>query len=146
MKRILVFAFTILLASGCGSSNVASYGKVDSLEKTGTIPAGHYGVLDVMKKTLTEEGWTLIVSEGDEKIVGTVGSEVDLTKTHERKPRYRFLVHQHAYDVCIPNGYLAVNYEIVVVDNKTGAELTSILGNGCLGILNAKIAAALRGL
>lgn len=145
MRRLCVLAF-LLTIIGCGSGNVVYYGKVDPLEKTGFVPAGRYGVLDVMKKTLTEEGWTLIVSEGDEKIVATVGSDVDLTKTHERKPRYRFLVHQHAFDVCIPNGYLAVNYEIVLVDNKTGTELTSILGNGCLGILNAKIAEALRGL
>jgi hypothetical protein len=77
------------------------------------------------------------------KLRGKMSAEIDLTETRERSPRYNFIVSQHVYDTCIPSGD-ALNYEIVVVDNSTGAEVSSIKGGGCLIVLGDEIAKAIR--
>jgi hypothetical protein len=117
-----------VLDFGRQECRVATYGKVDQSERTAFVPAGRYGILNTMKQTLAKDGWSLIVTAGDEKFEGTNAPGVDITKTHQRTARYRFAVKQWVSEVCVVTGTPELSYEIVLIDNKTGAEVTSIIG------------------
>lgn len=111
----------MLLICGCAHADLTVLKKVNQSEKIALIATGTYGVLGPLKTILRKNGWVLIVDSGAEKTLGKIGSETDLTTTHERHPFYRFRVFQRERDECS-------RYEIVLIDNRTGQEISFIKG------------------
>jgi hypothetical protein len=146
MKRLAVLAVAAIL-SGCANGHVDVFGKIDPAEKVAYVPAGHSGVIGAMKKAMVDNGWTLVASIGDERVVGKFGNETDLLLTHERRPRYTFSVTQHVWNPCMA-GENAVEYEVSIVDNRTGSEVAALTGRGdCwAGRNDGQIAQQIKGL
>ncbi|RAU20987.1 hypothetical protein CU669_15490 [Paramagnetospirillum kuznetsovii] len=127
-KKLTVLAVALVLTA-CANGKVSSYGKIDHAEMTAIVPPGHYGIIGALKEALIKEGWKVIVSAGDEKFIGKVIPEIDITRTRERSSRYTFTVEQHVWNVCAA-GENAVEYDITIVDNRSGSEVASITGRG----------------
>jgi hypothetical protein len=129
MRKTIISLMVLL--SGCASSEATVYGRVDQNDKTALIDAGNSGVLKIVKRELVANGWSLVVSSGNEILTGRTGSETYLVKETTVKARYRVIVDQRVYDSCFPAGD-AIDYGISLVDNRTGKEVAIISGNGCV--------------
>lgn len=129
MKRVIVA--TVLLCSGCVISNsIQSYAPIDATSKTITVPTGSYGLLGILKTTLSEHGWRLAVYRGPEVIQGSTGTSTQLEKYDTFHTRYTLVVSSSKFDVCLDFSPM-VAYDISLVDNESGAEVLTMSGRDC---------------
>jgi hypothetical protein len=142
MRTISALAVLVLLA-GCATSatnNVTAYSHVDPTAKTALVPPGGDGVLGSLKWALASDGWKLRISDGVQKVAATQGADVDAKAAADGEARYTFAVDQAAMNVCAPGATAFLGYTITVVDNKTGATVTSIKGQGSVKEMREKMA------
>jgi len=119
MKLYKVFSFLILLVlfSGCASKvNVVEYSKLDTSEKSITVPAGGNYVLTLIKQGLIQDGWDLQI---DDSTMLTVKNKDKEETGINYKTKYRMLV---ATIIMGPeNNLVHVNFSLI--DNKNGKEV-----------------------
>ncbi|CCG40120.1 hypothetical protein [Magnetospirillum molischianum] len=146
MSRLLSVTSALILA-GCAFHEVHPLSAIDRSDKIALVPPGSFGVIGEMKAALARNGWTLIVSTGDQKVTGKIAPDIDVKIGNERSPRYTFLVEQHTWNPCLI-GANALRYEISIIDTRTGGEVHRIKGRGdCwFGRNDAEIAEAIDGL
>ncbi len=130
MKKLFAFVILILLAS-CMSPDVEKYAEIDKNQKTITVPPGSSVLKGPLKKILKENGWKMYVYSGPSVTEGTIGQRTRLSNYKTFKSRYYLYVAYRYYDICVMPYSRYGDYEIVMVDNKNGAEIFTIAGKGC---------------
>jgi hypothetical protein len=85
------------------------------------------------------------IDRGPEVTVGTIGENTRLATADTFKTRYRLIVRQRQYDVCvIPLGEPMVAYDLSMIDNQSGQEVMTQSGKGCIGTVSNKFIEALK--
>lgn len=146
----LITAPAILLAgalsvSACGSSHLQTFGAIDQSDRSITVPPGNAGLNGYLKQRLRDAGWRLAVAGGPLRTTGAAGPDVNLTTEREATTRYRLLVTSRVYDVCLPSGVDAVDYDASVIDNRTGEEVIAQSGRDCAQRAAGKFMEAISG-
>ena len=112
-------------------------------EKTILTPPGTGGMLGVVKQLLSEKQWKMVALKGPARTTGRAGEgRVDISQYTEGTANYILYLDSQffGYQNCSPNfnSYAGVpltasyRYSVSVVDWKTGAEVVTIGGQGCL--------------
>jgi len=127
---IMSVCLAAVILTGCTSTNVQTYSSVDLRSKTITVPAGSSGLKGELKKGLSEHGWKMSVYSGPEVLEGQSGNNTRLQRYDTFNTRYSLLVESRQYDVCF-NFSPAINYELVLIDNKDGSEVIAMDGRDC---------------
>jgi len=130
--RVILVAASVVFLSGCMHHNAEIYSPIDQSDKSITVPPGSKGLKGAIKKSLAQNGWRLSVDRGPDVTEGEIGNKTRLENYDTFNTRYRLGISYHQYDVCV-NMYFdaAINYEISVIDNKTGTEVIALEGRGC---------------
>jgi hypothetical protein len=139
----LLSALSLSLAA-CVSSDVSVYGQVDQSDKTITVPPGNSLLVGAIKQRLQSSGWKLVVDAGPTRTVGTLGANTDLATGKSFRTRYRLVLRQSQFDICIIGG-AAINYDLSLIDNQSGEEVISESGHDCEARALEKFADALNG-
>lgn len=130
--RVIFVAVYVFFLSGCMHHNAEVNSPIDLSDKSITVPPGSGGLKGAIKKSLSQNGWRLLVDRGPRVTEGEIGDKTRLEEYNTFKTRYRLGISYHQYDVCV-NMYFdpAIKYEITVIDNMTGAEVITLEGQGC---------------
>lgn len=128
--RYLIALTAVLFLSACASSKVHTYSEIDQRNKTVTVPAGSGGLKGDIKRALSERGWKMSVYSGPEVLEGKSGDITRLQRYNTFNTRYLLLVTSRQYDICF-NLSPAVNYELSLIDNKSGSEVITMDGRDC---------------
>lgn len=142
MRGLLALMVTSLILGGCTSSNIQTYASIDQRAKTVTVPAGSGGLKGDLKKALSERGWKMSVYSGPEVLEGSSGKNMRLQRYDTFNTRYSLLVGSRQFDVCL-NFSPAINYEISLIDNKSGSEVITMDGRDCQNAIVSKFMNAL---
>lgn len=110
---------------GCFSHNVHVYGAIDPTNKTMTVPTGGY-LTGAIKHALASDGWMLTTSRGPDMTEGRMGSDTRLQQFQSFNTRYVLNIWWHK----MLDAYPRYNYNISVVDTRTGSEVLTMSGNG----------------
>jgi len=135
LKAALLIAVGALL-SACMSADMRQYGKIDPNEKTITVPPGG-GLAAELKDILNRQGWMLHVDRGPDVIEGQNSGNVSLKSCNTFHSRYRLLLRASRFDTCLGMDG-AYNYNMSVIDNKTGKELMVMGGRACESQIKTK--------
>jgi hypothetical protein len=142
--RILLILVAMSLA-GCHTPSISQFAPMDQAERTITVPPGSSLLLGPIKDALAQSGWTMSVDRGPDVFKGA--EKASPAGGTPYATRYRLMEKQSQSDVCfIPIGNELVAYDVSVVDNKTGQEILTQSGKGCVDqvakgfvrVLNAK--------
>lgn len=128
--RFLLSTTIVLLLTGCMSTEVLRYGKINQSEKTITVPSGGRLLVGAIKTELQKSGWTIVIDRGPTVIRGKLGEIADLETGGTFRTRYRLEVNQNQVDYCITGG-AALVYDLALIDNKTGSEIFTMSGRDC---------------
>lgn len=118
-----------LLLAGCHAT-VAQYATIDQATKSVTVPAGGGGLARAVKTKLAEAGWDIVVLPGPNVAIGDPTVAPGLQSGVTYQSRYLLLVESRVFDKCF-NFQPAVDYDLSLVDTKTGAEVFTMAGAGC---------------
>ena len=133
MKNVMAAFLCILLAS-CASGNVQTYSKVDSGEKTVTVPAGSKGLKGVLKAYLSKSGWKMSVYQGPTVTRGgrdpDDGSEVS-KQYNTFNTRYTLQLSTSRAELFCKNEFSEISYDLSFIDNHTGMEVFTLDGKSC---------------
>jgi hypothetical protein len=119
-----------MLLAGCIHSDVSVYSEIDPTQKTITVPPGNALLVGAIKQRLQKSAWKLVVYRGPTRTVGTVGERTDLATGDTFKTRYRLMINQRQFDMCI-TGDPALFYDLSLIDNETGEEVFAQSGRDC---------------
>jgi len=143
---ILLLVLLALCATGCAWSNrvnVIKNGDVLPDQKTIMTPPGTGGMIGIVKQVLSEKQWKMVALKGPARTTGRIGeSGVDISQYTEATAGYILYLNSEffGYRNCNPNfnSYAGVpltasyRYSVSIVDWKTGVEVVTIGGQGCL--------------
>ena len=135
----LGIVFALLLLTACTTTNLQHYTDIDHKDKTITVPAGAKGLKGDIKKALRDAGWTLAVYRGPSVIEGK-GSRLEQFDTYNT--RYTLTMGSYVCDYCL-DFTPAIEYDISLIDNKTGSEVITMDGRGCEDQVTQKFVRAL---
>ena len=128
--RMLLLAALVAL-SGCATHDTQIYSRIDTSDKTITVPAGGEGLKGELKKALAADGWKMVVYGGPAITQGTIGDKTDLQQYDSFNSRYQLIVSYNQFDVCFKGLSPDINYDISMIDTHSGAEVLTISGKGC---------------
>ena len=138
MKSINAFVLlALLLLSACVSADMREYGKVDLTEKTITVPPGG-GLVAELKDILNKQGWKSVVYRGPDVTEGRGGENVNLKTYNTFNTRYRLLLTASRFDTCLGHMDGAYQYNMSMIDNKTGQEVMVMGGRACESQIKTK--------
>lgn len=140
MKSLIIF-LSIILCS-CVTQNVQKYGSVDNTVKTITVPPGSEGLKGKIKNYLSSNGWKMVVTRGPTVVEGKAGQDVDLKEYDTFNTRYLLKIEASVVDLCFSFEKL-YNYDLSMIDNKTGEEIFTMSGNACESDIVEKFATTL---
>lgn len=132
MKKLGYFCMVLcaVILAGCTSTNVHQYGQIDQSDKSITVPSGTGGLKGAIKTILHDDGWKMTVFKGPSITEGTTGKETLLKSYETSKTRYTLWGQHQFIDYCL-TGESYYQYEITIIDNKSGTEVLSMDGLGC---------------
>lgn len=131
MKRSISLACMAILASGCTTQNVNTFGTIDRSDKTITVPAGSAGLTGGLKGALQANGWKMTVYRGASVTQGSVGERTNLRQYDTFNTRYTLSVRYNQFDTCIKDLKGYSSYDISLIDNTSGSEVFTIDGEDC---------------
>jgi hypothetical protein len=99
-------------------------------ERTITVPPGG-GLTGEIKQALNRDGWRVVVRQGPEVTKGQLGENTRLERFKTVETRYVMFLRWSQFDVCVPRFVPAYNYDISVMDARTGSEVLTLSGRGC---------------
>jgi hypothetical protein len=144
--RILIATVGALALTGCHTANVSQFEAMDRSERTITVPAGSSLLLGPIKQALSQTGWKMSVDRGPDVTKGTFGERTNLANSNTFLSRYRLVGSQRQIDLCaIPLGNPLVVYDLSVIDNKTGGEVMTQNGRGCIDTVAKEFVETLNG-
>lgn len=133
MEQFPKVAAALLCFGLAACQSTSKFGTIDQNDRSITVPAGSSMLLGPLKQKLSEAGWRMSVDRGPDVIQGSMGEKVSLASGATFLTRYRLLIKQRQYDICIiPPGGPAVRYDMSVIDNRTGEEIITQNGSSCL--------------
>ncbi len=144
IQNVVLVFFAASILVGCASNNVQIYASVDQNSKTVTVPAGSKGLKGDLKKGLSDHGWKMSVYSGPEVVEGYQGKNTKLQRYDTFNTRYSLFVESRQYDYCF-TGSPAVNYELSLIDNKSGSEVVTMDGRNCQDDVVKQFTDALKG-
>lgn len=124
--RFLAVLATIVLLAGC-YSDLQVYGKIDRSDRSITVPAGGAGALGEIKAALRQAGWRTTIDRGPTVVRENPGG-AQVADTFNT--RYRLYVYWRRTDLCLSFDEEG-DYDISVIDNRTGSEVLTLSGRGC---------------
>jgi hypothetical protein len=135
MRTLLLLAVVCCFLNACMSADMRQYGTLDPSQKSITVPPGG-GLIADIKDVLKRNGWTLVVDRGPHVVEGTTGKNLHLEEFDTLKTRYRLIIKYNQFDTCmflLSRGQLdpAYNYDMSMIDNKTGEEIMVMSGRAC---------------
>jgi len=145
MGKVLVMALVVALVSGCASVKLSRLGEIDPTEKTVSMSAGGRWLTGDLKAALLKDGWTVYAIDKSKEIVRGVDDpnaadkRVVVYRESElaRKARYHLVDHWESVSRLESDGYL--DYDVSLIDNKTGQEVIILSGRGKTGEQIVKI-------
>jgi hypothetical protein len=126
--------FFLLCLFGCATGTkfqIQKYAEIDKSEKTITVAAGSDGLRGLLKQSLANDGWKMVVYRGVSVTEGKIGEKTRVEQYETYSTRYRLLTSQVRFDTCIPSGDAYVKYDISIVDNKMNVEVFTLSGTAC---------------
>ena len=124
VTHIVMFLIMMLIA-GCASIRVDKPGVFDARFKSMCVPPG-YGMLNGdIKRALKVDGWELYSMQRGRET--TTLQDKKMETEWDPRARYRLLINYHQVDLDILLRPL-YNFEISILDNKTGEEVIAISG------------------
>jgi hypothetical protein len=129
-RLLYVVVVLVLFLAGCGSYRVNTFESVDQTERTITVPPG-VGLTGEIKQALTRDGWRVSVRQGPEVTRGQLGENTHLERSKTVTTRYVMFLRWSQFDVCVPRFVPAYNYDISVMDARSGSEVLTLSGRGC---------------
>jgi hypothetical protein len=135
----MAIVFGAVLLSGCTTSHLRTYDKVDPSNKTVTVPVGGGTLTRALKDALVEDGWKLAVYRGPEITRGEMGDNTNLERFKTFRTRYTLFINGRR-DAALSTYFI---YDISMVDNNTGTELVTLTGRGFVGGIVDKFREAL---
>lgn len=124
-----------LLLGGCTQFqvNTQKYSSLDMRDKSITVPTGSEGLRGKVKQILSDDGWKLMVDKGPNVLEGRLSESVKLESYGTFNTRYRISIESYRADGCIGIGWTSplLNFDISIVDNKTGSEVITMSGLHC---------------
>ena len=130
MKNKVALMAALMALTGCATKNVQVYSQVDSDDKTITVPPGSDGLKGKLKQALSKDGWKMVVYTGPSVTKGTLGRDTNLQQYDTFNSRYQLVVNYNRYDWCLDLSP-EINYDISLVDTKSGAEVITVSGRDC---------------
>lgn len=132
LKKLALFivATSVVALAGCHSVRVQNYARIDTSNKTVTVPPGSSALKGELKHVLAQSGWKMDVYFGPSVTEGHLGKDTNLQHYDTLNTRYRLLVSSDQFDICF-NLSPDINYDISFIDNKTGSEVFTVSGHGC---------------
>lgn len=127
MRRAITMMSLAASLLACANGSTNRYGTIDSSEKTAAVPTGSSGIIGEMKRKLSDDGWALFISGGTGQYVKDATSAAGDGGPPTTAPRYSFVVNQHVWNPCLA-GDNAVQYDIAVLDLRSGTEITTFSG------------------
>ena len=142
MSRLLVLGFCLFLI-GCGSINIQKYRRIDTADKSITVPLGGAGLTGKLKQALVKNGWRTSVADGPNITEGRTG-EKTLLKTYGTSiTRYSLKTEWNQFDWSVPDFDPVYHFDISVLDNKTGEEVLTASGSLAEKVIVRRFIAAL---
>ena len=132
-----------LLLAGCGSHRLNTFEPVDLSERSITVPPGG-GLTGEIKQAMTRDGWRVVVRQGPEVTKGQLGENTRLERFKTVETRYVMFLRWNQFDVCVPRFVPAYNYDISVMDVRSGSEVLTLSGRGCEPKIVEKLMEALQ--
>jgi len=130
MSKKLALVAGLLALTGCATKNVQVYSQIDTNDKTVTVPPGSDGLKGKLKQALANDGWKMVVYGGPAVTKGTIGAETNVEQYKTFNSRYQLMVNYNQFDLCL-NFTPAINYDISLVDTKSGSEVLTVSGTDC---------------
>ena len=132
LKKLLLLpvSITLFILSGCMNHNLTTYNTIGQNAHSISV-SGADGLNWTLKEVLIKEGWAIVV-ESDAMIAkGLRAKKASLKESDTSSPRYRLRVKSKQYDYCAQRADPAYNYEIAIVDYKSGDKVMTMEGKGC---------------
>lgn len=129
MKKIYALCLLVMSVgfSGCYTSEIRQYAKLDPNDKTVFAPVGEGKVISPLKDVLRNQGWKVLVKENDQyNTTGTLGLNTQLNTQSISNARYSLLISSQFVENSV--GVTGYDYQISFVDNKTGEEVFTLHG------------------
>lgn len=143
MKMICLLTVFIAFLTGCQTSNVQKYSEFSSSDKSITVPSGGFALLGPVKSALRENGWKLVVKKGPKVTEGSLGKKVRLEEYDTFSTRYTLTLWDRQVDLNVKFEWV-YNYDLSIIDNKTGEEILNISGMDSASNLVKKLNEALK--
>ena len=129
----------ILVFTSCATHNQQVYASVDQMNKSILVDIGSLGALGEVKKALIADGWRLVVMDGVNVTKGITSPNVRLEESRVYNVRYRLTIEERR-EQALDGSMLITEYDIAIVDLKSGTELLTISGRDLFGASNNTIA------
>lgn len=126
-KLITILVITVFMITSCATYDVVQYGKVDTSEKTISMPAGGDGLVGLIKKYLVQNKWDISVYSGP-KISEQV-SETESIQYSGFTTKYTCFIDYRVVDFYLDGDYM-YRYDITLIENRVGKEIFTISGLG----------------
>jgi hypothetical protein len=129
--RLAILLLLTITLSACGATKTQQFGEIDRSDKTVTVPIGNSLLTGELKQRLHSDGWRMAVDRGPSVTQGRTGDSTRLESFDTFNTRYRLIVRASRYDYCL-HFASAIEYDISLIDNKTGQEVIVQSGRDCV--------------
>ena len=168
--RILITIIASLMLTGCANIvrgySASSYKPIDFSNKSIAVPPGEANLLGIIKTKFRKNGWKIVVADSRRtRTSGVAKQSVDLTTEPLKKASYGLLINQSEYDFCYlhPGVFVLdflslwllapfteggkeafISYNISIYERKSGEEVFTSTGRGCITPLGERLNADLK--
>lgn len=137
LTKMFLSILSCLILLSCAEKHIMVSAKIDQRDKTIQVPPGSRGLTGGIKNALRKNSWELLIYGR-----GPTISELNNTEKHIKhydtfNARYRLIL-SFSRDVGPTCKYALdswTNYEISIIDNKSGKEILSMSGRDNCGTI-----------
>lgn len=129
--RYLVLTILFFGLLGCAHSTVHNYQRFDPTDKSITLPLGAAEPLGDIKDGFAKRGYRIVTT--NDSVVTVKTDEKTSISSPENKTRYRLIVHTWPAELWCVATSGEVNYELSLVDLRSGQEVLTMAGKECPG-------------
>jgi hypothetical protein len=137
LRKMFPFILSCLILLSCAEKDVMVSTKIDQRDKTIQVPPGSRGLTGGIKNALSKNGWELLIYGRGPTISEMNNTETQIKRYDTFNARYK-LIMSFTRDVgpaCKYDLSSWTNYEISVIDNKSGKEILSMSGRDNCGTI-----------
>jgi hypothetical protein len=145
LKKMFLFILSCLILLSCAEKHIMVSAKIDQRDKTIQVPPGSRGLTGGIKNALSKNGWELLIYGRGPAISEVNNTEKQIKHYDTFNARYK-LIMSFGRDVgptCKYDLASWTDYEISIIDNKSGKEILSMSGRDNCGTIVDTIIKAL---